>query len=663
MPGDDSSSHFFSAAQSRTGDGVPDTRINGDPAQDGQGRQVGEQGDAIAANAAPGAGVARGHGSARRQKALPYIVAVLLFGFGAYESALYFGHKVVPNSDAPSFMRVGRELLSLQMPSSFKRAPVVGLLAVGLSHGVGGPHPELTAGWLLNALLHPFTVVLLWLMARRLIGRWAWCLALVTAINPWWLLNLREPVAETTLHFFIAATFYAIFTRSRWRYVLASVAAVVRYDAAALFLVIFLLDMVQSRTARQRIRAVLFSTAAVLPLALWLLGMALHFRGAGATSYLNEMGTNAPFGEALRSFLATLWMVVVSPLFRTPAGLSGTAAVAFSICIGVPLGVGFGLGVLRAGAERCWEVLGLLTFLLAYLVVHALHSFVMPRYCSTLLWIVLLVAVYGLHSGWLILRARISPSARSLLVLQGAGVLLAGLWAVNAAGSLSDMAAYSARSVSVPYVAVTLACLLLAAEWLRAEQRQPLRDVLVLASLCLVILSNQYQLVRVMGNGRQDIEFKLLADWYRHHAGPRDKLATTYADVVGLYLPQRGANLIPMAQLKADDGAGFLRNCRRQGITYLAWDSRLGCHPEDRYYQLYGLANLAPLAAPESLGPFEFVIQFQVSRERWINVFRWRSPRSDSLILSGSGSDLDPVAPAVAGRSEGASPEESPDER
>jgi hypothetical protein len=661
MLGDDSSGHSFSPSAPRTGDGPRGDIINGDPAQERWGKQVAEQGGASAANAL-GAGVARGRGSARRQGALPYIVAALLFGFGVYESALYFGHKVVPNSDFPSFVRVGRELLSLQMPSSFKRAPVVGLLEAGLSHFVGGPHPELTAGWLLSAILHPFTVVLLWLIARRLVGRWAWCIALITALNPWWLLNLREPVAETTLHFFIAATFYAIFTRSRWRYVLASLATMVRYDAAALLLVIFLLDMVESRTTRQRIRAVLFATAAVLPPALWLLGMALHFRHEGATSYLNEMGTNASFRTALCSYLTTIWTVAVSPLFHTPSGLTGSAATVFSACVGIPLLAGFGLGAIRAGAERRWEVLGLLTFLLAYLLMHALHSFVLPRFCSTLLWIVLLVAAYGLHSGWLFLRTRMPLPGRSLILLQGGGAVLAGLWAVDVAVSLSDMAAYSARSVGVPYVAVTLVCLLLAVEWLWAEQRQPWRDALVLASLCLVILSNQYKLVVLMGNGRQDIEFKLLADWYRHHAGPRDKLATTYAEVVGLYLPNHGANVIHTGLLKADDGAGFLRNCRAQGVTYLAWDSRLGCHPQSRYYQFYGLASLAPLATPESIGPFEFVIQFQVSPERWINVFHCHSFHPGLPILSASGGDPNEAAPMVTGDPGGTRLEETLEE-
>jgi hypothetical protein len=646
MLGDDHSSHSFFPSAPRAGDG---SRVDGSdvhPAPDGQGPQVAAKGDAAGPDAAPAAGASRVPGLSGRQRVSSCLVAALLFGFGAYESALYFGHKTVPNSDFPAFLRVGRELLSFEIPSSFKRAPVVGLLEAGLSRFVGGPHPDLTAGWLLNAILHPFTVVLLWLIARRIVGRWAWCIVLIVVINPWWLQNLREPVAETTLHFFVAATFYAIFTRSRWRYVLAAVTTMVRYDAAALLLVTALPDLVRSRTGRERIRTVIFSLAAVIPLGLWLLGTALHFDREGATHYWNEMGTNAPFWNALGSYLTCIWTVVVSPLGRAPGGLSGSAAGVFSLCLGIPLCVGVCLGLMYAVLERRWEVLGLLTFMLAYLAAHVLHSFVQPRFCSTLLWMVLLVAVYGLRSGWRALRTRLGLFARPVIVLQGVSVLLVGLWAFGVALRLSGMAAFSARSVSVPYVAVALVCLLLVAEWFGSERMRLPRDALVPASLCLVILSNQYLLVRLMGNGRQDIEFKLLADWYRNSARPRDKLATTYADIVGLYLPNHGENLISLAQLKADDEAGFLRNCHKQGVTYLAWDSRLGCHPGDRYYQYYGLAPLAPLAMPENWGPFEFIVEFQVSAERWINIFRWRPSESDLSVLSGAGSDPERATPA-----------------
>ncbi len=74
----------------------------------------------------------------KRERNFEIFVAASLFAFGLYHSVLYFGHKVVPISDFPAVIGVGRELLSFKLPSNFKTAPVVGLLQACLSYLVGG---------------------------------------------------------------------------------------------------------------------------------------------------------------------------------------------------------------------------------------------------------------------------------------------------------------------------------------------------------------------------------------------------------------------------------------------------------------------------------------------------------------------------------------------
>mgnify|MGYP001114248478 CR=1 FL=1 len=589
-----------------------------------------------------------------REAALPYLIGALLLGFGAYQSVLYFGHKPIPNPDVTAFLRVGRELLSLQVPSSFKRAPVVGLLQVGLSRLVRGPHPELTAGWLLNAILHPFSVVLLWLIARRIIGRAGCWVALIVAMNPWTLQNLREPIAETTLYFFILVTFFCILTRSRWRYVLASAATMVRYDAAALILVAFILDLVRDRSVRGAVRAFAYAAAASIPLGIWLLGTVMNFQDEGSTHYLRELGSEGSLGSTLVRCLAEIWAVVILPLFRAPESLPTGIAGVFAICVGIPVLVGFCFGVIQAVAERHREVLGLLAFLLVYIVVHTLHSFILARFCSMVHWIFLIVAVYGLRSIWLVVRKELRLSARWRVVLQGAAVTAIVLWAVDGASLLPDLAQNSARSVSMPYFVIATAVLFLLARWLCRGVERPMQRVLVLALVVLVTVSNQWTLARVMGNGRTDLEFKLLVDWFRDNAGPKDKLLTTYAGVLGLYLPDRQADLIHTGEMRADDPNGFIENCRARGITYIAWDSRLGLEPTNRYYGYYSLGNLSALAAAEDSGPYEFVTQFKVSPERYINLFRlWESEstesgRAQSSVLGGAAwLKVDPRPPAA----------------
>lgn len=586
-----------------------------------------------------------------REAILPYLIAALLFGFGVYQSVLYFGHKPIPNPDVTAFLRLGHELLSLQIPSSFKRAPVLGLLQVSLSRLVGGAHPELSAGWLLNAILHPLSVVLLWLIARRIIGRAGFWVALIVAMNPWTMENLREPIAETTLFFFILATFLCILTRSRWRYVLASAATMVRYDAAALILVAFLLDLVRDRSTRGAVRSLAYAAAASVPLGIWLLGTVMNFQGEGSTHYLRELGSEGAMGSTLVRCVAEIWAVVILPLLRPPESLPGSIAPAFATCVGIPVLVGFCFGVIQAIGERRREILGLLVFLLAYIAVHTLHSFILARFCSMVHWIFLIVAVYGLRSIWLVVRKEVRPSARWMMALQGMAAAVIVLWAVDGASLLPDLAQNSARSASVAYVVIATAALLILARWLCRGMERPVQGLLVLTFMALVAVSNQWTLARVMGNGRTDLEFRLLVDWYRDNAGPKDKLLTTYAGVLGLYLPDRQADLIHTGEMRADDPNGFIENCRERGITYIAWDSRLGLEPTNRYYGYYSLDNLSALAEPEDSGPYEFTTQFKVSPERYINLFRLResesteSGRAQSSVLGGEGRPaVDPPA-------------------
>jgi len=161
---------------------------------------------------------------ANRERYFELACIALLLVFGIYLSVIYFGHQVVPNSDFPGFVRVAQSLLSFEFPDSFKRPPVLGILQIGLGQVVGGRYPELTGGWLLNAILYPLSILLLYLVGKRIVGRWAVWFALIAGINPWSISMLVQPIVETTLVFFILLTVYLIFCdqngvtwRGRWR--------------------------------------------------------------------------------------------------------------------------------------------------------------------------------------------------------------------------------------------------------------------------------------------------------------------------------------------------------------------------------------------------------------------------------------------------------------
>ena len=181
-------------------------------------------------------------------------------------------------------------MLSLHLPHSFKHTPVLGLLQNFLYPFAWGPSRELTAGCLLNAILQPFTVVLFWLVGRKIIGRAAVWFAIIASINPWTIYSLVDPVVETPFLFFILLSLYLIFRRSRWAYLAASITSMIRYEGAALIAAAFVADIINRKEKRDVIKAFIFSAIAAVPLMFWLTLTVLNWRAeSGGTHYFNVL--------------------------------------------------------------------------------------------------------------------------------------------------------------------------------------------------------------------------------------------------------------------------------------------------------------------------------------------------------------------------------------
>jgi hypothetical protein len=253
---------------------------------------------------------------------------------------------------------------------------------------VGGQHPGLTAGWLLNAILHPFNLILLWLVGKRIVGKSGLWIAVIAILNPQVMYLLTEPIAETTLLFFTLLTFYFMFRRSKWCYLLASITTMVRYEGAALIMAAFVLDMIEGKSKQERIRSFVYSALASVPLALWMLGTFLNW-GGESTHYLGLFGKkyaqyyeqSAEQRTGVVKHLNVLWRTGFYPLLTTATGAKAmfsklTASeihslrTFFSAAKIIAL-VSFGFGSVYGLLKRKWNILALLIFFVPYFAIHA----------------------------------------------------------------------------------------------------------------------------------------------------------------------------------------------------------------------------------------------------------------------------------------------------
>lgn len=572
---------------------------------------------------------------AKRERYFYLFVAAVLLAFGIYHSILYFGHQVVPTSDFPSFTQTGHELLSLKLPSSFKRAPVLGLLQVTLSYLVGGQHPELTAGWLLNGLLHPFNLILLWLVGKRIVGRSALWVAIIAIINPWSIQLLTDPIVETTLLFFMLLTFYFIFRRSNWCYLFASITAMVRYEGAALILAAFVMDMIHRRSKRERIRALFYSVIATVPLMLWMVGTLLNWRSEGVGHYLSvlfsekytklhDTGIEARTGVV--KHMNVLWGVGFRPLLMPYVGASKGFVEGLWSLSKILATVSFFFGSIYGLCKRKWNILALLILFVPYFLVHAHFQAMLSRYYAPISWIALLICWFGLQGFWQLIDRNGRVPKALVLISQVLAVIIAIIWLFSLIPYLSKISPVSTTSASLPYVTMILAAIIFTVRIFIYNFRHILRELSILSLACLFIVSNQFALVQTIGNGQQNIEFKLLADWYVANAKPGEKLVTTLPHITRIYAPEHRDSFLWLGSIKAESPSDFVSKCYAKNVSYVAWDSRLGFSPGDPYYKMWGLKNIAMLAEPRSIGVYEFITQIKVSKRRFINVFHLRKP-------------------------------------
>jgi len=119
--------------------------------------------------------------------------------------------------------------------------------------------------------------------------------------------------------------------------------------------------------------------------------------------------------------------------------------------------------------------------------------------------------------------------------------------------------------------------------------------------LVMAVTSNAVTTGFTMGDGKTDANFKTLGEWFLENAGKNEKLVTTMPGFLPIYtgLPQE--RFIHTGNIKVEDAnsfGAFVNECRKLGVTYIAWDSRLAGNRNDLYYKLWGLDRIEILASP-----------------------------------------------------------------
>lgn len=570
------------------------------------------------------------------QKRLEWVFMGVLLSIGIYLSVVYFGQKAVPNSDFTAFVQTGKEILHFQMPSSFKRVPVLGILQIAFGKLMfASPHPTLTGGLVLNGVLYTLSIILLYKVARFFVKpTGSFCLGLIAALNPYALAMVVDPIAETAIVFFILLTVYLILKRSWWCYAAGMLASMTRYECFLLIGAALLFDLVTRQGAREKLKAIGAATAASIPMALWLIGTQVTTTSAEQHYFKHFLDVEHRNGFKL---LELLWQTTFRPLAQWPQWVTAVfvqqptdAAWAeaivrryqtFSIAWNIVTAGFFVLGSVWAVVKKQWPLLGaIVVFWGLYVLVHMSQRVLIDRYTLPVVWLTLLLATYGLVCSLRWLAGHLPRAAVAALCIVAAVIAL--VWTLQLAPAIPSTDAVSPASATVVYAGLAAAAIALAIKQRLYRTTTLLPDVCLLCGIGLMVVSNQFSLAMRLGHGTEDIEFRKLAEWHLAHAEEGQRLATTMPGVVNLFLPEAYRHAVHTSWIPGENLAEFAESCRRQAIRYVAWDSRLGMAVNDEYYKSWGLKKIHPLGSGRDIGPFRFAEKIEATPRRFIYVYR-----------------------------------------
>lgn len=569
---------------------------------------------------------------------------LILLVFGIYLVILYFGHQVVPNSDFIAFFRTGEQVLSGQLPSSFKRLPGLGILQVLVSYCVPSScnvHPSLMAGWIVNAVLYVGTGICLYKVARQVIGSSAVWYCLLMLINPMMLKWMRSPIVETSFTFFIILTFVFIMKGTRWAYVLAVITCMFRYEGAFLIPACFFMDFFSSKTVRQKIFSFVRAGLTALPLAVWMLLTILHRKegtSIGRLDYIRNY--NFEKNVVIGKFSRYVWDNSVRCFTFYPEPSVQNVIFTISKILFV---IGLLAALVYAIYKKQWKPLGLISFFVLFYVMHAIRTYTLPRYGFPAIWVTVLLVWYGFQSLWVFCNERNWIPSIMKYLLFFLVILVTLLWAFYLRTQQSSHPQFfyktqtehfSQRSAFVPVVTLCFIAFTLIGRFFIFKRTSGITFHKILSILTFIsvlffaVTSNQFLLSRKVANGAIDMEFKLLADWYRENAMGK-KLICTMSHVMDLYLPESDeVKMYRYSKIRGATPEAFVNDCIRQKIDYIAWDSRIGYSPQNKYYRLWKMERVAFLIKPQNWGPFRFEkkIQNEHYPNRFINLYRINYP-------------------------------------
>lgn len=221
----------------------------------------------------------------------------------------YFNYFYVPDTDFFDIMDKAVSYLNLEWPSNYQRPPFYSLLMAMLSLIIPTEEPILVAAELINLVAFMSSCVLLYLISEKLVGKAAFVVLALFALNPLSALETAQPRAEMLAVTLILLSIYLSDRSPAGSYSAAFCAALARYEGAFIITALAAKDLVFSRVKHYSLS---LSLAASSGLVLWLI---LNYVATGHINPYFRYLSEPPAGlEFIRVLMFTLYSIAGSDI-------------------------------------------------------------------------------------------------------------------------------------------------------------------------------------------------------------------------------------------------------------------------------------------------------------------------------------------------------------
>lgn len=472
---------------------------------------------------------------------------------------------VAPATDFFGYQRTAQSILRLRLPERRPRGcPGLPLAMALVQRAVPGSSPFLHAGRLVSLAAWLSLFISLFSIGRRWLGP-SGGLILV------WLVTSNAELVGASLQpvtdsLFLALTVGAVWSATResgWAYVMAGMAALVRYEGVFLVVGLLVADMIYGPRKPTRL---LWGVAALAPILLWRIALAMCYGtpalpGVQGTLRMGSVGLGF-----VKVFMATE-LTFFPRSFGVAAKEGSILAASVAAIVFCALSVLAVLGIRRIKQRDARAVLLLFAFAVPFVVLHMWVGWATQRYSLPVLWIFQLLLIAGLQQIARVWQAK-------------AGCIAAG-WAYRAvvgAGAVAIGAAWAVWSpvkeswlwgglMSFPVLAYVL--------WTdrvtgtNVNERRGLRwgPVAALAVVFVGVGSYDYASYRIYYDASKYAELVPFVRWYRSDAPPTCRVIChdEAFNLLTLHFGLEGSRLVNVASLSAES----LGELTRAGHTAL----------------------------------------------------------------------------------------------